>query len=196
MRILVAEDNEISRFKLEGILSSWDCDVVIARDGNEAWEQLSTESAPKLVLLDWKMPGKDGAEICRKVRQKQESTPPYIILLTGKDSKEDVIEGLRAGADDYIVKPFNIDILKARIEAGRRVVDLQATLAKRIDELERAVNHIERLEGIIPICMYCKKIRNDQESWEQMEKYISEHSDTKFSHGICPDCYQDHIESR
>ncbi len=195
MRILVTEDNDITRIKLEGILSNWEYDVITAQDGNEAWEELHRPQAPKLVLLDWKMPGKDGVEICKKIRQEENNTPPYIILLTGKDHKEDIIEGLQAGADDYIVKPFDIDALKARIEVGQRVINLQTNLAERIDELQQAVNHIKRLQGIIPICAYCKKIRNDQESWEQMEKYISEHSDAQFSHGICPDCYQGQLKS-
>ena len=192
MRILIAEDCVITRLKLKGILTGLNYDVVTAEDGNEAWEQLHRADAPKLALLDWHMPGKSGVEICQKMRHEEGLNTAYIILLTGKDNNEDIIEGLKAGADDYIVKPFDIEILAARIEVGQRVCDLQASLAKRIDELQRAVQHIERLQGIIPICMYCKKIRNDQESWEQMENYISQHSNAQFSHGICPDCFQTH----
>lgn len=190
MKILIADDNDITRIKLEGILSSWNYDVVLAKNGDEAWEQLHSADSAELALLDWNMPGRNGVEICRGMRDEANSNPPYKILLTSKDDKKDIIEGLKAGADDYISKPFDIDILKVRIEVGQRVFNLQSNLAKRIEELQKAVQHIERLQGIIPICMYCKKIRNDQESWEQLEQYISQHSNALFSHGICPDCFQ------
>lgn len=192
MKILIAEDCDITRFKLEGILSGWGYEAVTASDGSRAWDRLHGENAPTLALLDWSMPGKSGVEICQEIRLEETLNPPYIILLTSRDDKNEIIEGLRSGADDYIIKPFDIDILKVRIEVGQRVLNLQSNLARRIEELQKAVQHIELLRGIIPICMYCKKIRNDQESWEQMEKYISEHSKAQFSHGICPECLKTH----
>ena len=192
MKILIAEDSDITCLKLNTILTNWNYDVVTAQDGTEAWETLTGKDAPKLALLDWNMPGMSGVELCQKIR-KEVSDSTYIILLTARDDKHEIIEGLRSGANDYIVKPFDIDILKVRIEAGQRVLDLQTSLANQIAELKKAARHIKRLQGIMPICMYCKKIRNDQQSWEQMEKYISEHSNAQFSHGICPNCVHEHF---
>lgn len=193
MKILFADDDEMALFKWTDILTRSGFDVLTARNGTEALKIMSSESAPKLLLLDWKMPGIEGIEICREIRKFRSSVVPYIIMVTAKDEKEDIIKGLRAGADDYVVKPFDMDILKVRIEAGKRVLDLQQALAERIEELQHSIKHIERLQGILPICVYCKKIHDSQERWEQIDKYISEHSEAKFSHGICPDCERDHF---
>lgn len=194
MRILIAEDDFTSRRMLEAMLVKWGYEVVIACDGNEAWDILQTEHAPKLVILDWMMPGMDGVEICRKVRQDIEDSPFYLILLTMRDSKEDIVSGLRAGANDYISKPFNREELNARVHVGERVIELQSALATRIKELQEALVHIKTLQGIIPICSYCKKIRDDQQYWQQLESYISLHSGVQFSHGICPECYENHVK--
>ncbi len=196
MRILIAEDDVTSRRMLEAMLVKWGYEVVIACDGNEAWAILQTEHAPKLVILDWMMPGMDGVEICRKVRQDIEDSPFYLILLTMRDSKEDIVSGLRAGANDYISKPFNREELNARVHVGERVIELQSALATRIKELQEALAHIKTLQGIIPICSYCKKIRDDQQYWQQLESYISLHSGAQFSHGICPECYENHVKPK
>ena len=112
----------------------------------------------------------------------------YLILLTSRDSRADVVAGLNAGADDYLVKPFDPDELRARLQVGVRVLRLQERLADRVAELETAVSTVKRLQGLIPICSYCKRIRSEGNDWEQLESYISEHSDAQFSHGICPPC--------
>lgn len=195
MRILVADDNEITVFKLTELLSELHYEVIVARDGEEAWKQMSDDDAPKIALLDWRMPGRDGVTICQMIRQQRRSIAPYIILLTGNDDKRDIIKGLEAGADDYVTKPYDIDILKVRIKAGERVINLQSELSDRIEALNQSVKHIERLQGIIPICMYCKRIRNDKESWDQIDQYITEHSNAQFSHSMCPECYETHIDS-
>ncbi len=180
-------------------MGGWHYETVLANDGNEAWERLHEADAPQLVILDWMMPGMDGVEICQKIRkeealqnirQNEKAQSRYIVLLTGRDNKKDIIEGLEAGANDYVTKPFDSGELRARIDVGRRVLELKSMLAKRIDELQEALSHIKQLQGIIPICMYCKKIRDDQESWERIEEYITERSDAQFSHGVCPDCYE------
>ena len=196
MRILIAEDDFTSRRMLEAMLVKWGYEVVIACDGNEAWAILQTEHAPKLVILDWMMPGMDGVEICRRVRQDIEDSPFYLILLTMRDSKEDIVSGLRAGANDYISKPFNREELNARVHVGERVIELQSALATRIKELQVALAHIKTLQCILPICSYCKKIRDDQQYWQQLESYISLHSGVQFSHGICPDCYENHVKPK
>jgi DNA-binding response OmpR family regulator len=136
------------------------------------------------------MPGMEGLELCQKVRQATYTIPPYLILLTAKREREDVVAGLGAGADDYVTKPFDPAELKARIEVATRVLSLEKRLAERVRELEEALSHVKRLQDLIPICCYCKKIRNDQNYWQQVETYLMEHSEAQISHGICPDCYE------
>ena len=193
MEVLIAEDNPVSRRHLKMILTRWGYEVVLASDGNEAWQILQKEGAPPLAILDWMMPGMEGIEICRKVHQLKCSVPPYLILLTVKGNKEDVIEGLDAGADDYVTKPFDPGELKARMEVAKRVLSLERKLADRVRELEDALSHVKRLRDLIPICCYCKRIRNDHDYWQQVEIYLSEHSEAQFSHGICPDCYEKYV---
>ncbi len=137
-------------------------------------------------------PGLDGIDVCRKIREKDESNPTYIILLTARQDKEDIVAGLEAGANDYIVKPFDKNELRARIEVGRQVVNLQTALSEQVQELKKALAHVKTLQGIIPICMHCHKIRDDQQAWQGLERYIENHSEANFSHGICPDCMIKH----
>jgi sigma-B regulation protein RsbU (phosphoserine phosphatase) len=190
MRILIAEDDPVSRRVLETTLVKWGHEVIVTCEGVEAWEALRQEDAPRLAILDWMMPGMDGTEVCRRVRGINTPTPAYIILLTAKGGKEDVVAGLEAGANDYLTKPFERDELRARVGVGAKVVALQANLAERVRELEEAFSLVKQLQGILPICSYCKKIRDDQNYWQRVESYISEHSEARFSHGICPDCYE------
>ena len=103
---------------------------------------------------------------------------------------QDVVKGLEAGADDYMIKPFDAEELRARVRVGFRVLDLQEKLTHRVDELEQALGQIKQLQGLLPICSYCKKIRDDGNYWQQVEEYIGSHSEVKFSHGICPACYE------
>ena len=138
MKILIAEDNITSRRILEYRLIKWGYEVIATDDGNRAWKKLQDPDPPKLAILDWIMPKMDGIELCRKIRQKESSTPIYIILLTALSSKKDVVRGLEAGADDYIAKPFDKNELRARIEVGCRVVNLQTALAEK-----------EKLQGVI-----------------------------------------------
>ena len=139
------------------------------------------------------MPKLDGLEVVRRVRARGESPPTYLILLTARDTIDDVVTGLEAGANDYLTKPFNRNELQARVNVGIRVVNLENSLADRIEKLEEALATIKTLRGLIPICAYCKKIRDDGDYWQQLEVYISEHSDAEFSHGICPDCYESQL---
>ena len=192
MKVLVAEDDRIARRLLETMLKKWGYDVVIAPDGNDAWCALQSDGAPHLMLLDWMMPGIDGLEICRRIRKSSIPLQPYIILVTAKDRKADIVLGLEAGANDYVSKPYDKSELHARIKVGERVLELQSALSRRVQELQEALAHIKTLQGILPICMYCHKIRNDQQSWDKIEKYIQEHSKAQFSHGICPECLKKH----
>jgi DNA-binding response OmpR family regulator len=190
MRILIAEDDLVSRKMLEATLSRWGYEVIITSDGEAAWRSLQEKDAPRIAVLDWMMPGLDGVDVCRRVRARETGDPAYIILLTAKGNKSDIVAGLEAGADDYVIKPFDRDELRARLQAGIRIVTLQAALALRVRELEEAIGRVRTLQGLLPICSYCKRVRNDGDYWQQVESYISDHSDARFSHGICPDCYE------
>jgi len=194
MRILIAEDDLVSRTALQRTLQNWGYDVVATCDGLSAWEVLERDDAPKLAVLDWMMAGIDGVEVCRRVRKLERRDPTYMILLTARDLKENVAEGLDSGANEYIIKPFDYRELRARIRVAERVVSLQRTLSERVDELEAALAQVRQLRGLLPICSYCKKIRDDRNYWQQVDSYLGEHSDVKFSHGCCPDCYQRALE--
>lgn len=190
MRVLIAEDDPVSRRILETLLRKWSYEVVTAFDGNGAWQQLQQPDAPHLAILDVMMPGIDGLEICRRVRTLQSTIPPYIILLTARQGTSEIVKGIEAGADDYLTKPYDRDELRVRVQVGTRIIDLQTKLAGRVGELESALEHVKQLQGILPICSYCKKIRDDQDYWQTVETYVSSHSEVKFSHGICPPCYE------
>jgi len=190
MRILIAEDNEVIRAVLESALASWGHESVVCTDGTQAWRELQGEHAPRLAILDWMMPGMDGTEICRRLRQTPATEGVYIILLTGRDQREDIVAGLDAGANDYVTKPFDHEELRARLMVGVRMVDLQKILADRVRDLEEAMARVKQLSGLLPICSYCKKVRDDKNYWQQVEAYIGRHSEAQFSHSICPDCYE------
>ena len=190
MRILIAEDDVLSRRMLQELLERWGYNVTAVCDGEAALKNILGENPPQLAILDWIMPGLEGIDICRRIREDFKNNTIYIIMLTIKEQKDEIISALEAGANDYIIKPFNISELHARIQVGKRVVELQESLEERVKVLEDAILHIKRLQGLIPICSYCKKIRNDKNYWEQIETYISEHSEAEFTHGICPECYE------
>jgi sigma-B regulation protein RsbU (phosphoserine phosphatase) len=194
MKILVAEDQTVSRRILEASLRKWGYEVEGVENGTRAWEILQGEEAPQLAILDWLMPGMDGIEICRQIRLRPQTQPVYIILLSARSGREDKIHGLQAGADDYITKPFDRDELRARVQVGIRVLELQGALAHRVRQLEEALSRVKQLQGLLPICSYCKKIRNDRNYWQQVEGYISERSEAQFSHGICPECYAQYVQ--
>jgi phosphoserine phosphatase RsbU/P len=188
MHVLIAEDELVSRCGLEAILRKWGYQVIVTEDGTAAWNVLRRDDGPQLAVLDWMMPGKDGPDICRLLKQTPRPRPPYVILLTARDGKADLVAGLESGADDYIAKPFNLDELRARLRVGERMVALQNSIADRIAELESALKQVKQLQGLLPMCSYCKRIRDDHNYWLQVEEYITDHSDARFSHGICPDC--------
>lgn len=190
IRLLIAEDDPISRRLLETTLGRRGYELVLASDGRQAWDALHGPDAPPIAILDWMMPEMNGIEICAAVRAEKLALPPYLILLTARGRKEDVVEGLNAGADDYITKPFNSAELVARLRVGARVQRLQAEVARRMSELEDALANVKTLQGLLPICSYCKDIRDDQNYWHQVDAYFSEHSNAQFTHGICPKCYE------
>ena len=194
MRVLIAEDDADSFELLATLLTSFGYEIVGVDNGEDALAILQCPDRPMLAILDWMMPGMSGVDVCRQLRAQQFDNPTYIILLTSLKSESDIVEGLEAGADDYITKPFDFYELNARIGVGQRVIDLQASLSSRVKELEDALGHVNTLRGILPICMHCHKIRDDQESWHRIEAYIEQHSDVQFSHGICQQCMKEHYD--
>jgi response regulator RpfG family c-di-GMP phosphodiesterase len=124
------------------------------------------------------------------VRASEYGTSFYLLVLTARGEKSDIVAALDSGADDYIIKPYHSGELRARVRVGERILSLQASLNDRVSELEEALGQVRALEGILPICCYCKRIRDDQNYWQQVESYISQHSQAQFSHGICPGCWE------
>jgi CheY-like chemotaxis protein len=189
MKILVADDDPTSRALTRGLLRSWGRECLQACDGDEAWEMVRDADGPLVAILDWTMPGPDGLELCRRIRGLPAGRLVYAMLLTARTGREDILEGLRGGADDYLTKPFDPQELFARLQIAERMLTLQRSLARRVQELEEALANVKKLQTLLPICSYCKSIRNDDHYWQQVEQYIGTHAGVKFSHGICPPCY-------
>ncbi|MBN2069931.1 MAG: response regulator [Candidatus Krumholzibacteriota bacterium] len=191
MRILIAEDDLTSRMVLEKTLEKSGYEVISTINGKEAFEKLSRDDSPMLAIVDWMMPEIDGPELCNLVKAQERENPIYMILLTAKDSTEDIISGLESGADDYVIKPFKKSELLARIRVGKRMIDLQLALIRKIEETRKANEHVSTLQGLIPICMYCHKIGTNEDGWDKLESYIEQHSTAEFSHSICPQCLEE-----
>ncbi len=187
-RVLIAEDNRVSRHLLERTVADWGFDVIGVEDGGAAMEILQSDDAPPLAILDIVIPKPDGIELCERTRQRNDLPYIYIMLLTALNKKHQIAAGLEAGADDYVSKPFDFDELRARVRVGQRVVRLERTLQQRVKDLQKALSDVKRLKKLLPICMYCKSIRDDQAYWHQVEEYIHVETGTDFSHGICPEC--------
>jgi two-component system, cell cycle response regulator len=146
MKVLIAEDDLDSNRIVESMLRNWDYDIVSAYDGDAAWNILQQQDAPKLILLDWNLQGTDGIEICRRLRVRDNPNPPYILLI-GCGEKSDIVQGLQAGANDYVTKPYDNEELQARIGVGRRMLELQANLLQARDALEHLATH-DPLTGV------------------------------------------------
>ncbi|PKL74782.1 MAG: response regulator [Candidatus Melainabacteria bacterium HGW-Melainabacteria-1] len=187
--ILVAEDDPTSLAVTQNALVQWGYAVQLAKDGELAWKLLQAE-LPELVILDWKMPGFSGLELCAKIRADERLKGLYVIMLTASSGRENMLEALAAGADDYLEKPLDPALLKARLQVAERILLLQKILQGKITELQEALTNVRELRGLLPICSYCKKIRNDENYWERLESYLCSHTHAQFSHSICPDCYE------
>jgi DNA-binding response OmpR family regulator len=194
MRILIADDDVVLRHALRVHLERWSYEVVECADGAAAWQVMHEPSPPPMAIMDWNMPGVDGPTLCQEARETPSLSGMYVILLTSNGSKRDMITGLQSGADDYIIKPFDWDELQARLRIGNRIVSLQQALGTRVNELQQALSNVRALSGLLPICAYCKRIRDDKDYWRQIESYLAERSDARFSHGICPECLEKHVD--
>jgi sigma-B regulation protein RsbU (phosphoserine phosphatase) len=188
MRILVSEDDSTLRTILVTVLESFGHEVVVTVNGIDALDVMRSPGAPSMAILDWTMPGMSGVEVCRRIRLLKEPEPPYLILLTVRREKENIVAGLDAGANDYMTKPYDYNELRARLDVGRRMIEMQSALGDKVKELQKALDEVKTLRGIVPICASCKKIRDDKGYWQQVERYVADHSEAQFTHGTCPDC--------
>ena len=179
LSVLVVDDDAVARAQLRALLRAAGYQVSLAEHGREAWDALQLARIP-VVISDWYMPEMDGPELCRRIRARRDQPYVYFILVTSRGGKEQYLAGMRAGADDFITKPVDADQLCARL-----------TVAERIRGVRR---ELQQLEGLLPICAYCKRIRDDQEHWGSLEGYIEQRSEAQFSHGICPECYAKHVQ--
>ena len=150
MRALVADDDRVAATAISQALIAWGFDVVIAHDGHSAWEHITAEPAPSIAVLDWEMPGLDGPAICRRLRSEPSRAHLYVVLITVRGDRQDIVTGLGAGADDYVVKPVDLNELRARIQVGERVVTLQNRLADKVTQLETSLARVRQLKGLLP----------------------------------------------
>lgn len=190
-RVLIAEDDSVARTLLASTLKKWGYEPIQTTDGQQALAILTEDSAPRIAILDWVMPHLEGVEVCERVRELHPVSPPYMILLTSKSDPADVLKGLAAGAHDFMSKPFDPAELQARLRSGLRTVKLQDSLHRRVRELEVANQEIQHLRGLLPICSYCKNVRNDENYWEKVESYFVKNVGLRFTHGVCPDCQKE-----
>jgi len=176
MRIMIAEDDPSIRDALKDMLESLDHDVVLAGDGEEAWEVFDAHPL-SIIICDWLMPKLDGLELCRKIRTRPDTLYCYFILLTGNTGIEKYHEAMKQGIDDFLPKPFYLDELSIRLKVAERIVGY--------------INHIHQLESLLPICAHCRKIRNEKDEWLDFEDYIENQTSTKFTHDICSVCLEE-----
>ncbi len=148
-------------------------EVLSAEDGEDAWYHYLRES-PRVVITDWMMPKLTGPDLCRKIRGDRRLRYTYLIMLTALGGRESFLEGMNAGADDFLTKPVDIDILHARVRVAERVIRLQSEASE--------------LEGLLPICTYCKRIRDDGDTWQPIEQYVAARTETLFTQDLCPGC--------
>ena len=188
-KILIADDEPVTRAAVKKVVTRRGWEVVVCDNGHDAAAQFDLANPPDVAVLDWMMPGLDGSELCQRLRKKK--VRAYLIMLTGRTRPEDLVQALASGADDYVRKPFDWSELIARIKVGVRVSVLQRQLDEKVCQLQASLANAKQLGGLLPICSYCKRIRDDRDYWNGLEHYISSHSDAKFTHGVCPSCMRD-----
>jgi len=191
--ILIVDDSAPSVQLLHSALGGYR--VLFALNGEDAL-RLAAEARPDLILIDVVMPGMDGYELCRRLKADELLGEIPVVFITSLARTSDEERGLELGAVDYITKPVVPALVRLRVHAQLELKRQRDLLARRTAELEEALQRLRLLEGIIPICMYCKKIKNDEDSWQQLESYFAQHSGASFSHGICPDCFAREMEEQ
>lgn len=189
VKILIAEDEFTTRMLVQVSLESWGYRVESVANGDEAWSVLKQADAPHIAILDWEMPEVDGLEVCRRVKERGVDNPPYIILLTARDKKKDIVEGFEAGADDYMTKPFNDNELRARVRVAERLVRTQTSLLESANELKDVLNHLDMSQETIAVCQSCCRIlSNNDDDWLPIEEIVKHHGELRLNHTFCPEC--------
>jgi len=188
VKLLVAEDEYTTRLTVQVILEQWGYRVDSVEDGEAAWKVLQKADGPQIAILDWEMPGIDGVELCNKVKRLDRDIPVYVIMLTGRDAQNDILQGFDAGADDYITKPFDENELRARVRVAERLVTMQEELAISNNELRAVLNHVEMLQSNLPVCTSCLKLEQYDGSWQTLQEYVEQKDDTRFHFTVCPNC--------
>ena len=175
MKVLIAEDDSVSRLILLTKLKKMGHEVVATEDGEAAWNAFLLEG-PQIIVTDWMMPKIDGPGLCRLIRSHAQERYAYVIFLTALAGKKYYLEGMEAGADDFLNKPVDMEELTARLRVAERILTLRTV--------------VKQLEGLLPICSYCKKIRDEKDTWQPIERFISNRTEATFSHGACPSCIE------
>lgn len=179
MKILIAEDDPVSVKILQFTLQNWGHEVVCATNGADAWAIFDANPV-RLIVSDWMMPDIDGLELCARVRARPKTDYTYFILLTAINTERaNLRTAMEAGVDDFMSKPLDRDAIQMRLRVAERILNY--------------TSEIRRLKQLIPICMYCKRVRDDTDYWEQVETYIHQCTGSSFSHGVCPDCFQKQV---
>lgn len=189
--VLVVDDDPTCREILAAQINQLGYPVTRAASATQAAALLSAPDGPCIALLDWVLPDRNGVDLCRELRARPDDRYVYIILVTSKIEKADIVAGLDAGADDFVAKPVHIGELAARIRAGQRLLALQDALDRKVQSLQAALSRVRTLEGLISICMHCKRIRTG-EDWTVIEQYIQAHSSALFTHALCTSCLNQH----
>lgn len=189
-RVLVAEDHDKTRIALVFLLQRQGYDVTVVKDGQAALTILSAPNPPRIALLDWEMPLLDGLQVSRAIREIPGGRYTFIVMLTARDQAADMISAFAAGVDDFLSKPVDSAQLLARLRCGERLLALENRAAERIADLENALDKVRQLKRLLPICKYCKKVRDDSDYWQEIEAYIHAQTGADFSHGICPPCME------
>ena len=179
MKILIAEDDPVSSKILQLTLENGGHDVIAVTSGQAAWEAFDADPT-RVVISDWMMPEMDGLELCGKVRGRPKTDYTYFILLTAiHTGRENLRKAMNAGVDDFLTKPLDREGIMMRLRVAERIIEF--------------TYQIRQLKELIPICMYCKKVRDDSNYWQAVESYIARHTGSSFSHGICPECFEQHV---
>jgi DNA-binding response OmpR family regulator len=179
VRVLIAEDDRVTQRMLASLVKRLGHEVILASTGSEAWSRIEASHVP-LVISDWMMPDLTGVDLCRSIRRAADVRYTYVILLTAMEGRERFLEAMESGVDDFLSKPPDFDQIAARIRVAVRILGLE--------------RHVKSLEGLLPICSYCRQIRDGKDRWLPIERYLSERTESRLSHGICPDCYEHRVK--
>ena len=181
MKVLLVDDDPVAQRIGLASLTRLGHATRVAEDGESAWSAFCREPAD-VVITDWMMPRLDGLELTRRIRGRQAERYTWVMLLTALAGRERWLDGMAAGADDFVTKPLDRSELHARLRVAERVLGLQ--------------REVRQLEGLLPICSYCKRIREEDQRWSQVEEYVTRRTEAQFTHGICPDCYDRQVRAQ